>query len=343
MSDDYLWDGSGTPDPEVQRLERALGALRHNSTWRPALAGRPDGPAEAGPYVRSVRGWLPLLATAAVVTLAVSLVWRAPTTSWEVNALNGSPRVGAETVAASAQMSVGQTLTTDASSRARIAVSTIGNVTVEPNSRVRFVETTADRHQLSLQRGTIHAVISAPPGQFVVDTPSATATDLGCEYTLHVDDEGSGRLSVDVGWVAFELNGRESFVPGGASATMNAVYGPGTPSFDDATPAFHAALDRFDFGPASTRSDALAMMIREAHHRDALTLWHLLSRVDARDRGAVYDALAVRIPPPNGVTKDAVLRLDRASLDAWWESLELGDVSFWRSWITKGVAGRPLK
>ena len=28
MNDDYLWDGSGTPDPDVQRLERLLGRLR---------------------------------------------------------------------------------------------------------------------------------------------------------------------------------------------------------------------------------------------------------------------------------------------------------------------------
>ncbi len=30
MKDDYLWDGSGEPDPEVQKLETALGRYRHN-------------------------------------------------------------------------------------------------------------------------------------------------------------------------------------------------------------------------------------------------------------------------------------------------------------------------
>ncbi len=28
MKPDYLWDGSGEPDPEVQRLEQLLGTLR---------------------------------------------------------------------------------------------------------------------------------------------------------------------------------------------------------------------------------------------------------------------------------------------------------------------------
>jgi len=30
MKEDYLWDGSGEPDPEVQRLEKVLGRYRHN-------------------------------------------------------------------------------------------------------------------------------------------------------------------------------------------------------------------------------------------------------------------------------------------------------------------------
>ena len=29
MNDDYLWDRSGSPDPDVERLERTLGPLRY--------------------------------------------------------------------------------------------------------------------------------------------------------------------------------------------------------------------------------------------------------------------------------------------------------------------------
>jgi hypothetical protein len=31
MNNDYLWDGSGEPDPEIQQLEQVLGALRYES------------------------------------------------------------------------------------------------------------------------------------------------------------------------------------------------------------------------------------------------------------------------------------------------------------------------
>ena len=29
MKDDYLWDKTGQPDPEIQKLEEILGTLRH--------------------------------------------------------------------------------------------------------------------------------------------------------------------------------------------------------------------------------------------------------------------------------------------------------------------------
>ena len=104
-----------------------------------------------------------------------------------------------------------------------------------------LVATRDGHHRLALERGTLHALISAPPGQFVVNTPSATATDLGCAYTLHVDEEGAGYLSVTSGWVALALNQRESLVPVGASCRTDPKRGPGTPSYDDADPELKAA------------------------------------------------------------------------------------------------------
>jgi hypothetical protein len=39
---------------------------------------------------------------------------------------------------------------------------------------------------------------------------------------------------------------------------------------------------------------------------------------------------------PAGVTRDAVLRLDKTAIDLWWESLGLGDTSWWRTWKRTG-------
>ncbi len=334
MRDDYLWDGSGTPDPDVQRLEVLLGRLRTT----PPVPQLPDVPVLSSNASRttvwSVRYLMPLAAAAAAIVVMIALTWQTTrgAASWTVATVDGRPRIGATALAATGRIAVGQTLVTDAASRARMDVSTIGQVTIDPDTRVRLVDTRDGHHRLALERGTMHAVITAPPGQFIVDTPSARATDLGCAYTLHVDEEGTGIISVTAGWVAFEFNGIESFVPAGASARTDPTRGPGTPRYDNAPQAYREALDEFDYGDTTRRAEGLRYVLDHAGNGDAVTLWHLLSRVDADTRPAVIDALEDQVAMPSGVTREAVMRLDKAALDQWWDTLGLGDTSWWRTW-----------
>jgi hypothetical protein len=237
---------------------------------------------------------------------------------------------------------VGEWLETDASSHARISVGEIGQVEVEPNTRIGLIRAQAAEHRLSLQRGVMHALIWAPPGQFFVNTPSAVAADLGCAYTLTVDDDGVGLLRVTSGWVAFENQGREAFVPAGAMCSTRPASGPGTPYQGDASAAFRSALERLDFqvSDSSDRAAALGIVLAEARTKDALTLWHLLFRGDRDERGRVYDRLAVLVPPPEGVTREAVLNRDQGNLDLWWNALGLGDTNWWRMWKRPWPAGK---
>jgi len=55
MNDDYLWDKTGQPDPEIQRLEEILGTLRY----------------QPKPLVIPRRNYFPLLAIAASLLLAL--------------------------------------------------------------------------------------------------------------------------------------------------------------------------------------------------------------------------------------------------------------------------------
>jgi hypothetical protein len=138
---------------------------------------------------------------------------------------------------------------------------------------------------------------------------------------------------VEAGWVAFEERGRESFVPSGASSRTDRVNGPGTPRYDDTAQAFRDALDEIDNGrDAARKAAALRAVLERARGRDAMTLWHLIPRVAAADRASVVDALSSRVPAPAGVSRDAVLRLDKAALDQWWDTLGLNEASWWRKW-----------
>ena len=163
-------------------------------------------------------------------------------------------------------------------------------------------------------------------------------TDLGCIYSLHVDEDGSGMLSVEVGWVAFEERGHESFVPAGASSRTDRVNGPGTPRYDDAEQAFRDALNDVDNSKDTRRAASLAFVLAHARIHDAMTLWHLIPRVSIAERAAVVDALNARVPMPAAVARDAVLRLDRAALDQWWDTLGLDEATWWRKWKQPVVA-----
>ena len=122
---------------------------------------------------------------------------------------------------------------------------TIGTVEVAPNTRLRVVAARPGEHRLALQRGRIHATISAPPRLFFVDTPAGTAVDLGCEYTLDTDEGGAGQLQVTKGWVEFQWGGLHSLVPAGASCRTT-HEGPGVPYFDDAPDSLKTALANGD-------------------------------------------------------------------------------------------------
>src|SRR6185295_11038989 len=243
--------------------------------------------------------------------------------AWRVKRLDGAPTVGAERISNNGELAVGEWLETDGNSRAQIAVSSIGSVDIDENTRVRLLETQPTEHRLELARGKMSAHIWAPPRLFFVDTPSAVAADLGCAYTLEVDDQGASKLRVTSGWVALELKDRESIVPAEASCDTQPGIGPGTPYFEDSSATFRASLKKVDFDPdAAARSAALTSMLDDARPKDTLTLWHLLTRVDGNDRARVYDKMAALDPPPAGVTREGVLQSDQKMLESWRDELK---------------------
>jgi hypothetical protein len=331
VRDDYLWDRSGQPDPEVQRLEGLLGELRSR---RPA-PDLPESDSEVpGSRFRFTRRRFAAAAVILVLLGGGGLLYRSSRPSWEIAGLEGVPLVSGQRIDENTRLRVGEWLETDGESRAMINVGQIGQVELEPNSRVQLVRTGVSEHRLALSKGTIQATIWAPPGLFFVDTPSAVAIDLGCAYTLQVDESGAAMLHVTYGWVAFEHQGRESFVPAGAICRTRPGPGPGTPCWEDASPAFRDALERVDFEQVepAQRAEALGLVLSGARDKDAFTLWHLLSRVEAEEREAVYARMAGLAPPPEGVTREGVLILDRRMLDRWWDHLGLKNTAWWRMW-----------
>jgi hypothetical protein len=239
--------------------------------------------------------------------------------AWSVESLGGIPLVDDERVTRSGELHVGDWLETDAKSKARLSVGVIGEVEIEPNTRLRLVQAHLTDHRIALQQGTIHATIWAPPRLFFVETPSAVAVDLGCAYTLAVDATGASFLHVTSGYVALEFDGRESFIPEGGMCATRPGRGPGTPFVNDASELMRTALMHYDFDHGGVT--ALKSVLAESRKDDALTLWHLLKSTEGFERKLVFDRLSTLAPPPESVSRDGILQGDREMLEQWREDL----------------------
>jgi hypothetical protein len=293
---DYLWDRRGPVDGEIAQLERTLAPLQYR---RPLELPESSG---------GSRRYLAVAAAAVIAMLAWQLLRGVPkqATDWRIG--DSSPLYS------------GQRLATGAS-RLLIEAADFGEVRLEPDSELRI----GGRRRMALERGRMHALIWAPPGQFVVDTPSSRAVDLGCQYDLTVDADGNGLLTVETGWVAFQFGKLESFIPAGAACRTRRRTGPGVPYFLDGTPGFMRALEAFE-----SNREGLAAVLREARSKDALSLWHLLTRVSGEDRVKVFERF--RSLAPVQVEQERVLALDRNTLDECWNALRLDDAGWWRQW-----------
>ena len=318
QDDNYLWDKSGEADESVRRLELLLEPLR----YRPQPLRLPD----RKPLVFGAWLLMPRLALAGLAVAAIAvfgwLALRGRGDGWTVAVLSGNATVGNAHVSRSAKLRAGQQLETGQDARAEVSMAKVGRLEVDPGTALRLVASERNQQRLNLLYGTIHARVSAPPRVFIVDTPSAVATDLGCAYTLHVDRSGDGLLQVTHGWIELAWKTRDSLAPSGAVALTRAGAGPGTPFMADTSEAFRRALERYDFSTdPGQRAEAFQALLNAAGAHDAVSLLNLVRNARPADREPAYDTLARLIPPPAGANRDAALAGDPHALDAWWPAV----------------------
>ena len=296
MDKEYLWDKSGEPDPAVADIERRLAPLklkpRRSSLSTPRVAL--------------------LAAAAALLVVGVASHVLAPDPGgWALTTLAGAD-------CGDCRAHPGEWIETDGITSLRLAVADIGVMDLDPRTRLRIVDTGPEGHRLQLERGRIAARVRAPPRLLIVDTPVASAVDLGCMYTLDVESDGAGRLEVTLGEVALESPSRVARVPAGAAAWMRPGFGPGTPLFTDASPAFSQAIGTLDFGTPS--SGTLQRALELAGPRDTLSLWHQLQRVPEENRREVWDRIAA-LEPGLPLDPEALLRLEEMEIGSLWVGL----------------------
>ena len=315
MTDDYLWDPRAAPDPEIQRLEAVLRTAAHreapmrDDVWTPRTR-----------RIRIAR-WTALAAGAVLAVGGLYAVRRGAVTPWSVVAERGAPTVrSAGGQATRGTLTRGGVVETDARSSAVVTVGRIGRAALGPGSRLRLLGADASEHRLSLERGTMHASIDAPPRYFLVQTASALAVDLGCAYTLTVDERGNGVLIVEEGEVELQLGDVRVAVLAGNAAALRNGSGPGLPYPVRAGESLRRAVAVYDAEPSS--AGALEGVLAAADAGSTITLWHLLQRAEPAQRVRVYERLASLSPPPATATRERIVRGESGALQRWRTDLQ---------------------
>lgn len=282
---DYLNDRTGTPDPEVQRLESALRPHR----WRkrpspvPALA-------------------IATIAMAAAASVLLAVAW----------GLSGPSEPGGWSSVTAActgcTWEIGDTLDTTEGAKARIADR--GSVVAAQGAVLTRLDSDTGA-RFRLERGTIDVEVDAPPEWLVIETPGVEVVDLGCAYTLTVDEQGKGGIIVRSGAVALVGDTRTEVLAGSAAATWDSGY-TGLPVRVDAPVELVRAVDAWDSGA----SDDVMPLCQAAGPEDLTTLFHLLGRLERDElRAKVVDSLLELVPGEAPVDRDALIAGDESEMD----------------------------
>jgi len=297
--DEHLWDPSAPADPEVARLEALLSPLKHDRPLDELRVRRRRGRAP----------WIIGIGVAVAVAAALVIVLRtrgdklpeiscSGTSGFAFTAQGGTVACGG-TASERGVLPVGGVLDTGAN-KAELTIADIGTAKLFAGTRVRLDRTDANaRHQLHLERGRMHAIVTAPPRIFAVTTPGTNVIDLGCEYTIEIDAKGQGSIVVQQGKVELESGPQVLIVaPAGTSTRLLAGRRPSLPISEGASAQVRTAVADYDRGDLA----AIDRLLASAQQIDAITIANLVVLAPMGRRAAIFARLADLVPPPEGVT-----------------------------------------
>jgi len=318
-------------DPETQRLQLLLAPYsvkaRGVADWMPKKA----------PAKSSVVKFAKIMAAGLAASLLLfvghryRLAWDEGQ-PWQVSSLSISETTLTSLVAP------GGLLETNQQQSLSIDVARIGHMTLSPNSKLRLLETRANRHRVNLESGHLRATIWAPPGYFGVTTGTAELIDLGCDFELWKNTDGNGRVHVRSGWVAYKIGAYEVLVPAGYEMKFNAQR-PFTPLRPDTNLDFAKAVRAFE-QVAQPEVSAIALSLAAdrvagaAQDADAFTLLSLLTQYPQLAASALYPRLgiALKIPSIDLQHRNAWAAGNLNAMNSWWDRYPTQPKNWWANW-----------
>ncbi len=325
----YLWDPSCRPDPQVQALERALAPLR------PAPSRPPSRGELSRPRVLARMG----LAAAVLVVAAGAWIWGgravAPTLAPRGSEDHSRAMAGMEASDPGVQPAPGR----DASTARYTLLPGQWLALTRSGAKVRFTgegsvllprEDAKAAALPELERGSVlidaaegrepvevvvgGVVLRAAPGSFVMAEASVSAR---------------ARIGVKRGWVGIERGeGGQVRLGEGTQFDLDSTR---TPVRSGAGEDFTRAVAFVDdlrskkaLESGAWKADPLREVARLASRQDAATLWNMLAGLPRDRREQIAVRLAEMLGDSDSKSVEAAIALDPGVLERWWAGIAGG-------------------
>jgi hypothetical protein len=313
----YLWDATGTPSPVTRAIEAALGTQRYS--------GKALTVTESHVFGRSG----PLVTLAAALLLAASVaVYFAIRPSrdyagWTVAKATGKPQIAP--IQGKSTAPIGAKVATDATSSAQLQFKQGPRVDLRESTEA----TVTGEPSVSLASGHLDVQVPQNAGACKVETPAIACTLApGSTASIQTGDSDS-QILVKVGWAEVASGDEHLRLADNYGCSANPKSADIWPPYrvkDAKAAAFTKQIDDLLHSQGKrdekTQYMILSKALEQAQPADAVLLWNLLPRVDEMQRSAVRNRLAKIVKnPPKGEAFDAVLKLDKNAMDAWWNAV----------------------
>ena len=234
--------------------------------------------------------------------------------NWQMVNLTGNATVNG--VKAS-KLNLGDVLETDGTSSVVLKFTDGGNITIEPNSKIRLVTSDNNESRVEVISGTVNTDNKIKPGKIVIEANNVKVRDNGANYTFNVDDKGNGIVYVKDGKVSFvSNNNRQAYIPEGNFCYSQPDKGVGTPFRKDSKPEFQQALFNYDFGNNKV-PEVVYSVLANANVQDAYSLVNLLPRLDENKKFMVFNKLSRNGATPSYFKLDSIKDFDENDAKIW--------------------------
>lgn len=210
--------------------------------------------------------------------------------NWKLISLKGGAFING---VKSDKVNVGDWIQTDSVSSVVLKIVNVGDVSIEPNSKVRFIQSDGNVSKIEVLYGTVNTSTSQAD-KFVLQASNMKVQDKGGSYSFKVDEKGNGVIYVNNGIANVESGNKSAVVTDGTFCLYKPEHGIGTPFRKDSKPEFQNALFQYDFNNGGMPSVYYAMA--NALPQDYSSLLNLIPRVDEQTKYLVLNKLGKLVP-----------------------------------------------